>query len=143
MGLAGDAIDLIPFVSGTGEITRATKTIITKADDFADAVDDAYDTAKIIDSAKDVNIAAERSKAVRKAWDLEYENVANGGKGISRIWSDGERDELAGYQGHHMKSVKGYPHLAGDPHNIQFLTKSEHLKAHGGNYRNITHGMYR
>ena len=149
VGLAGDAIDLIPFVSGTGEITRATKTIITKADDFADAVDDAYDTAKIIDSAKDTNKAVERSKAVRKAWDLEYENVANGGKGVSRIWSDSEMDELLttgkvkGYQGHHMKSVKGYPHLAGDPHNIQFLTKSEHLKAHGGNFRNITHGMYR
>ena len=33
--------------------------------------------------------------------------------------------------------------LAGDPHNIQFLTRSEHLRAHGGNFRNITHGHFR
>ena len=42
-----------------------------------------------------------------------------------------------------MKSVKGYPELAGDPHNIQFLTRSEHIRAHGGNFRNITHGRFR
>lgn len=41
-----------------------------------------------------------------------------------------------------MKSVKGYPKLAGDPTNIQFLTTQEHLMAHGGNWRNLTHGCY-
>ena len=80
---------------------------------------------------------------------VEYENVASGGKGISREWNELEINELLttgkvkGYQGHHMKSVKGYPGLAGDPHNIQFLTRSEHLRAHGGNFRNITHGRFR
>ena len=41
-----------------------------------------------------------------------------------------------------MKSVKGYPNLAGDPYNIQFLTRQEHLRAHKGNFRNITHRRY-
>ena len=41
-----------------------------------------------------------------------------------------------------MKSVKGYPELAGDPHNIQFLSKKDHLRAHSGNFRNITHGKF-
>ena len=49
---------------------------------------------------------------------------------------------IRGYQGHHMKSVKGYPNLAGDPYNIQFLTRAEHLQAYGGNFRNVTHGRY-
>jgi len=69
------------------------------------------------------------------------------GKG-SRDWTADQIDELLstgkvkGYVGHHMKSVKGYPELAGDPSNIQFLTRQEHLLAHGGNWRNITHGRY-
>ena len=74
--------------------------------------------------------------------------MRNGGIGMSRNWSDAEISELLlngkvrGYQGHHMKSVKGYPNLAGDPNNIQFLTRLEHLRAHNGNFRNITHGRY-
>ena len=97
-------------------------------------------------TGKDIKNA--RSSAVTKAWQIEFNNVANGGSEISRTWSKSEIDELLtngkvrGYQGHHMKRVKGYPHLAGDPYNIQFLTPLEHLKAHRGNYRNITHGRY-
>ncbi len=53
-GLAGDAIDLIPFVTGVGEVTRAVKTIdkvadtvqIAKAVDFTD---DAADMVKTLD----------------------------------------------------------------------------------------------
>lgn len=41
-----------------------------------------------------------------------------------------------------MRSVKGFPDLAGDPLNIQFLTRAEHLLAHGRNWRNITYGRY-
>lgn len=50
--------------------------------------------------------------------------------------------KVSGYQGHHIKSVKGFPDLAGDPNNIQFLTRSEHLKAHGGNWKNITSKIF-
>ena len=53
-GLAGDAIDLIPFVTGVGEVTQAVKTIdkvtdtvqIAKAVDFTD---DAADIVKTLD----------------------------------------------------------------------------------------------
>ncbi len=53
-GLAGDAIDLIPFVTGVGEVTRAAKTIdkvantvqIAKAVDFTE---DAADLVKTLD----------------------------------------------------------------------------------------------
>ena len=168
VGLAGDVVDLIPFVSGVGEATDLVR-VATKADDIVDAIDDVHDTAKAIDNVYDAGKAAdnlhdtakaaekaktsvkasERAGAIRKAWKLEYANVASGGRGISRTWSKCEIDELLttgkvkGYQGHHMKSVKGYPELAGDPHNIQFLTRSQHLRAHGGNFRNITNGRFR
>lgn len=85
---------------------------------------------------------------MRKTWRLEQQNVSNGGDGVTRTWTKTQKAELIskgkvkGFYGHHMKSVKGYPELAGDPANIQFLTKSEHLAAHGGNWRNITHGIY-
>ena len=48
-GLVGDAIDLIPFVSGVGEVTRAIKTV----DKITDAVDDVHDAAKAVDNAGD------------------------------------------------------------------------------------------
>ena len=117
----------------------------------------AYKAAKAAKAAKLKNVteitekkvlASKRASAVRQAWKNEYNNVRSGGTGISREWSSAETNELLttgkvkGYQGHHMKSVKGYPELAGDPTNIQFLTRSEHLAAHGGNWRNITHGRY-
>lgn len=88
-----------------------------------------------------------RGSAVRRAWRSEVDLVQNTGKG-TRDWTDAEIEELLatgkvkGYVGHHMKSVKGYPGLAGDPANIQFLTPQEHLQAHGGNWRNITHWRY-
>ena len=80
-GLVGDAIDLIPVVTGAGEVIRGLKTV--------------GKISETVDSVTDVK-----------------------------------------------KSVKGYLELAGDANNIQFLTRSEHLKAHGGNWINITHGRY-
>ena len=92
------------------------------------------------------NVNTERRRAVALAWKDEKGRVLEG-KG-TRDWSQKEQREIIakgkakGYQGHHMKSVKAYPDLAGDPYNIQFLPRSEHLKAHGGNFRNATHGRY-
>lgn len=37
-----------------------------------------------------------------------------------------------------MKSVEKYPEYQGDPGNIQFLTRAEHLEAHDGDWRNPT-----
>jgi hypothetical protein len=53
-GLAGDAIDLIPFVTGVGEVTRAVKTIDKVADTVqiakaVDLTDDAADIVKTLD----------------------------------------------------------------------------------------------
>ena len=64
----------------------------------------------------------------------------------TREWSAAEKSELLekgrveGYRGHHINSVNGHPELAGNPDNIRFLTKEEHLAAHEGNWRNKTTG---
>ena len=52
-GLAGDVVDLIPFVTGVGEVTRVTTTleVIDGAHDVSLAIDNASD---IIDNAGDV-----------------------------------------------------------------------------------------
>lgn len=104
-------------------------------------------TYYVSDSKVLVHNDCKRKEAVKKAWKQEQQRALNGEK-LSRDWSPDELLELKetgkvkGYFGHHMKSVKGYPELAGDPSNIQFLTRSEHLAAHGGNWRNITHGRF-
>ncbi len=143
VGLAMDAVDvLVPCVSGLGEATDA----VNATRKTVDAVDDLHDAGKVADAAETVTQST-RSRVVREAWANEVELVRETGQG-TRKWTQAEIDELLttgkvkGYQGHHMKSVKGYPHLAGDPDNIQFLTRKEHLLAHGGNWRNITHGRY-
>ena len=58
-GLVGDAIDLIPFVSGVGEVTRAVKT----ADKIGDAVDGMHDATKAADNI--VNSAATARKTAK------------------------------------------------------------------------------
>ena len=139
------------MAGGLGEVYRAVDTAVDVADnihDAAKAVDTVNDVGKAVDIAADTKKASERAAAVRKAWKMELDDVKNGGTGISRAWSNSEKIELinngkvSGYHGHHMKSVKGYPDLAGDPNNIQFLTPTEHLDAHGGSWRNISHGRY-
>ena len=128
-GLTGDLIDLIPLVTSVGETIRAVNTA-RKAAKRADCV---------VDATKVAVKASDRTKAVRQAWKNERINVQAGGNGVSRHWTALEKTELLstgkikGYQGHHMKSVRGYPQLASDPTNIQFLTRKEHLAAHGGN----------
>ena len=113
---------------------------LSKVDDvikIANKVDDAKDSAKAIKNA--------RQSAVRKAWKQEKEMVESIGQG-TRDWSKKEMKELfengkvKGYQGHHINNVKDHPSMAGDPNNIEFLNKTEHLDAHNGNYRNKTEG---
>ncbi len=92
------------------------------------------------------NITYERRKAVDLAWKNEKGRVLEGNG--TRDWSQKEQREIIakgkakGYQGHHMKSVDGHNSKAGQPDNIQFLTRREHLSAHKGNYRNNTNGYY-
>ena len=56
VGLAGDLVDLIPFVTGVGETTRAIKITVSLADGATDVVDAArksYNILKKLDGAKD------------------------------------------------------------------------------------------
>ena len=90
------------------------------------------------------NPESARRAAVSKAWANERALVREG-KG-TRDWSKSQQAEILatgrckGYIGHHKCSVKNNPELAGEPKNIQFLTFSEHIKAHGNNFKNDPHG---
>lgn len=101
----------------------------------------------------------EASRAIRAAWQKEQELISEG-KG-TRDWTPTQQKEILelgkayyhsedpnddndgkAFEGHHMKSAEAYPEYQGDPENIQFLSRSEHLEAHGGNYRNPTNGYF-
>ena len=89
--------------------------------------------------SNDVSNKYLRSRAVKEAWEREAALVRKG-KG-TRNWTLAEQKELLEtgrikkYVGHHVKCVKSNPELAGDPANIQFLTRSEHYNAHLGNWK--------
>ena len=92
-------------------------------------------------------LRAERQAAVRNAWKAEAERVRNGMG--TRNWSKDEqaqilsRGSVKGYEGHHMVSVSSNRALAGDPKNIQFLNRDEHINgAHKGSTQNPTNGYY-
>ena len=97
------------------------------------------------------SIKSERLKAVREAWKKEQKLVQEG-KG-TREWTPEQQrqileigkaldDDGEAFEGHHMKNVKNHPDYAGDPENIQFLTKVEHKEAHKGSFNNSTNWYY-
>jgi len=84
-----------------------------------------------------------RQKAVKSAWRQEQALVKAGGG--TRDWTKRQREQiikagkLKNYEGHHLKSVNGHAKKwAGDPRNIKFVTRREHLREHRGNFRNKT-----
>ncbi|MBQ8961750.1 MAG: hypothetical protein IJ071_11155 [Ruminococcus sp.] len=96
---------------------------------------------------------SEANSAIRKAWQREQELVSEG-KG-TRDWTEQQQKDILdpqkgkaydekgrAFEGQHMKSVEKYPEYQGDPDNIQFLTKDEHLEAHKGNWQNPTNWHY-
>ena len=93
--------------------------------------------------------ARERHKAVREAWKREQLLVWEG-KGTKKQQIDildlkkGKAYDDFGqaFEGQHMKSAAEYPEYLGNPDNIQFLTRDEHLMAHKGNWRNPTNWYY-
>ena len=143
------AAAIIPGVpAGTSKLAKA-------ASNTAKAVDKASDTAKATKASKALNtqktaststgsIKYQRQKAVKEAWKDER-NLVEAGQG-TRKWSAAEIEELLltgkvkGYEGHHINSVKDFPHLAGNPDNVTFMTRKEHLLEHFGNWRNKTEG---
>ena len=56
-GLAGDVIDLIPFVTGAGETVKAIKTTVAIVDKADDVVDTAKTIYKIADASSDIKKA--------------------------------------------------------------------------------------
>ena len=93
----------------------------------------------------------EANKAILAAWEKEQDLVREG-KG-TRDWTQEQQqailergkaydDNGRAFEGQHMKSVEKYPEYQGDPNNIQFLTKAEHLEAHQGNWQNPTNWYY-
>lgn len=94
---------------------------------------------------------AASNKAIREAWKSEKDLVKEG-KG-TRDWTiDQQKDILdrgkaydengKAFEGQHMRSAEVHPECQGDPKNIQFLTRAEHLDAHGGSWRNPTNWYY-
>lgn len=94
---------------------------------------------------------AEANKAILAAWNNEQALVQEG-KG-TREWSPQQQHDILekgkaydddgyAFQGHHMKSAEKNPEYQGDPLNIQFLTRSEHLDAHCGNWQTPTNWFY-
>ncbi len=95
----------------------------------------------------------ERNKAIRKAWEKE-KLLVQAGKG-TRDWTKEQQSDILdpdkgkaydkqgrAFEGQHMKSASEYPDYQGNPDNIQFLTKDEHLKAHKGSWQNPTNWFY-
>ncbi len=95
----------------------------------------------------------ERNKAIRLAWEREQELVSEG-KG-TRDWSQEQQKDILdpekgkaydengrAFEGQHMKSAAEYPEYQGDPNNIQFLTREEHLEAHKGSWQNPTNWYF-
>lgn len=94
---------------------------------------------------------SEANKAIAKAWENERQNVLEG-KG-TRNWTPEQQKDIIengkahdengrAFEGQHMKSVGEYPEYQGEPGNIQFLTREEHLEAHMGSWQNPTNWYY-
>ncbi len=134
-GAALSATSMLPIVGDAiGKGGKVVRAAIKHGDEV---VEGTKDSARIIKNA--------RQRAVRNAWKQEKEMVEMKGYG-TRNWMKSEMRELKetgkvkGYQGHHINNVKDHPEMAGNPNNVEFLNKTEHLEVHGGNYRNMTEG---
>jgi len=94
------------------------------------------------------NIKSQRQSAVKKAWKQEKEIIESTGNG-SRKWNGVEKQEIQetgkaqGYEGHHINNVKDHPNQAGNPANVEFVTRKEHLNVHQGNFKNKTTGEFK
>ncbi len=64
-GLVGDVIDLIPFVTGVGELTKAAGAVA----DAANVIDDVHDTARALDNADDVYDAMKAADGIGDSLD--------------------------------------------------------------------------
>ncbi len=151
-GLAADAAaTIIPGVpGGAGYAIKAGRA----GAKLADNAKDAKKVTKIVKEGanqvekKVVNksLQSQRQKAVKEAWKQEKKLVEETGRGTKK-WTAPQKKELLehgkvkGQEGHHINNVKDHPDKAGDPNNIEFVTRKEHLQKHNGNFKNKTTGQ--
>uniref|UniRef100_A0A672JS44 Teneurin-2 n=1 Tax=Salarias fasciatus TaxID=181472 RepID=A0A672JS44_SALFA len=86
--------------------------------------------ADVVDEEKVRLLELARQRALAGAWAKEQQR-ARDGKGGSRLWTEGERQQLLttgrvqGYDGYYVLPVEQYPELADSSNNIQFLRQNE------------------
>ena len=73
-GLAGDIVDLVPFVTGVGEATKAVGATVK----VANAVDNTYDTIKIVKAADFTDDALDAIRTLDKVGDATRSTAAAG-----------------------------------------------------------------
>ncbi|XP_057705538.1 teneurin-2 isoform X7 [Corythoichthys intestinalis] len=87
-------------------------------------------SADVVDEEKVRLLELARQRALAGAWSKEQQR-ARDGKGGSRLWTEGERQQLLtagrvqGYDGYYVLPVEQYPELADSSYNIQFLRQNE------------------
>ena len=107
IGLAGDVVDLIPFVLGVGETVDAIR-ICAKVNDAFDAADDVIDVAKFI--LKNSDTASDLKKATG-AYEIIFASgknyVGKGGfkRAIDSAISHAKPNKLNGYLGDAVVSI--------------------------------------
>lgn len=94
---------------------------------------------------------SESNKAIRAAWNNEQQLIKEGK--ATREWTPAQQQDILdkgkaydkdgrAFEGQHMMSAEKYPEYQGNPENIQFLTRDEHLEAHDGNWQNPTNWYF-
>uniref|UniRef100_A0A665UFG1 Teneurin-2 n=1 Tax=Echeneis naucrates TaxID=173247 RepID=A0A665UFG1_ECHNA len=84
----------------------------------------------VVDEEKVRLLELARQRALAGAWAKEQQR-ARDGKGGSRLWTEGERQQLLttgrvqGYDGYYVLPVEQYPELADSSNNVQFLRQNE------------------
>ncbi|MED6293361.1 Teneurin-2 [Characodon lateralis] len=84
----------------------------------------------VVDEEKVRLLELARQRALAGSWAKEQQR-ARDGKGGSRLWTEGERQQLLttgrvqGYDGYYVLPVEQYPELADSSNNIQFLRQNE------------------
>jgi RHS repeat-associated protein len=145
-GLQGinNTADLFYAVQGTGLLVAESGLLDSGGAFIAKGVE-AFRAVFAAKGAAGPSIQYLRRKAVAEAWKQEADLVRRTGQG-TRQWTEAEKQELLqtgkvkGYEGHHINSVNGSPDQAGNPDNIEFVTRDEHFDKHDGNWQNQTSG---
>ena len=142
-GLAGDVVDLIPFVSGVGEATDIIR-VANKADDIVDAIDDVHDTARALEAAGTIRDGVKIQKATDFTSDAKnvIDSLDHTG-GITKSSAAAGRKIHAGYKTNYS-GIEGMKKEAVIGRNrIDFLDKNNKIiyELKPNNHRSINQGI--